>query len=351
VKQIGRDLGVRYVLEGSVRRAGDQVQVNVQLIDAESGAHAWADRLDTDRVNLAKAQDEIVGRLARALKLEMLEAAARQIERERPANPDASDYVMRGWAWYYRPVTATTLQQSQEAFERALEIDPQSVDAKIGLATALSEGVANGLSRSREQDEARSEKLLVEVLEHGTNNPQAYFAQGRLRRLQNRLVESQIELERAIALDHNYTGAILQLGITLLYLGQPEAALPKLDKALKLNPVVTGTLFYYYFWRGYCQLLLGHADEAVDFLKKARAANSRFFWVHMFLAAALGLGGDIDEAKTALAESLKLNPEINSLKALTAWRARRLSETNPPYTALVGKTAYLGLRRAGFPEE
>jgi adenylate cyclase len=183
VKQIGRDLGVRYVLEGSVRRGGDQVQVNVQLIDAESGAHLWSERFDTDRANLAKAQDEIVGRLARTLRLEMVEAAARRIEHERPANPDARDYVMRGWAWYYRPVTAATLEESQRAFERALEVDQQSVEAKIGLATALSEGVANGLSRSREQDEARSEKLLIEVLEHSTNNPQAYFAQGRLRRL------------------------------------------------------------------------------------------------------------------------------------------------------------------------
>jgi adenylate cyclase len=351
VKQIGRDLGVRYVLEGSVRRGGDQVQVNVQLIDAESGAHIWGDRFDTDRANLTKAQDEIVGRLARTLKLEMVEAAARRIEQEKPANPDVRDYVMRGWAWYYRPVTAATLQEAQRAFERALEIDPQSVEAKIGLATALSEGVANGLSHSRDQDEARSEKLLIEVLEHGTNNPQAYFAQGRLRRLQNRLVESQIELEKAITLDRNYAGAILQLGITLLYLGQPEAALPKLEKALKLNPVATGTAFYFSYWVGYCQLLLGHAEEAVDFLKRTRAANPRMWWVHLTLAAALGFKGDVGEATAVLAESLKVNPEINSLKALTKWRARRPPETNPPYTALVDKTMYPGLRKAGLPEE
>ena len=96
VKQIGRELGVRYVLEGSVRRAGEQVQVNVQLIDAESGAHVWADRFETDRRNLVEAQDEITGRLAQTLNLELVKDVGRRIEREKAVNPDAQDLVMRG---------------------------------------------------------------------------------------------------------------------------------------------------------------------------------------------------------------------------------------------------------------
>jgi TolB-like protein len=99
VKQIGRDLGVRYVLEGSVRRLGEQVRVNVQLNDAESGAHLWAHRFDTHRANLAQTQDDIVGLLGRALQVQVTEAAARQFDREKPINPDADDFVMRGWAW------------------------------------------------------------------------------------------------------------------------------------------------------------------------------------------------------------------------------------------------------------
>ena len=95
VKQIGRELGVRYVLEGSVRRTGDQVQVNVQLIDAETGAHVWADRFDTDRRNLAEAQSEITGRLARTLNVELVQQASRRIEQEKAADPDARDLVIR----------------------------------------------------------------------------------------------------------------------------------------------------------------------------------------------------------------------------------------------------------------
>src|SRR6202521_1061504 len=117
-KQIGRDLGVRYVVEGSVRRGGDQILVNVQLIDAESGAHACAERFETDRRNLAEAQSEITGRLARTLNLELVRDSGRRIELERAVDPDARDLVMRGWAWYYRPGSKATLQEARRDFER-----------------------------------------------------------------------------------------------------------------------------------------------------------------------------------------------------------------------------------------
>ena len=230
VRQIGRELGVRYVLEGSVRRLGDQVQVNVQLIDAESGAHLWADRFDTDRANLAKAQSEITSRLARALHLELLEAAARRIEQERAVNLDAHDLVMRGWACVWRPLSDANRQQALRAFEQALEIDPESVDARVGIGNVLGERLALGWSKSREQDMARSEQLLLEALERDRSTPRGLTELGRLRRIQNRLIEAQIELEKAIAVDRNNALAINQLGITLLYQGRPKAALPYLEK-------------------------------------------------------------------------------------------------------------------------
>ncbi len=123
VKQLGRDLGVHYALEGSVRRLGDQVQVNVELIDAATGAQVWADRFDTDRRNLADAQNEITGRLARMLNLELVQAVGRQIENER--NPDAQDLIMRGWALYQRTQAATSREAAKQEFEQALKIDPE----------------------------------------------------------------------------------------------------------------------------------------------------------------------------------------------------------------------------------
>jgi class 3 adenylate cyclase/TolB-like protein len=125
VKQTGRELGVRYVIEGSVRRSANQVQVNVQLVDTETGGHIWADRFETDRRNLAEAQSEIPGRLARMLNVQIIEAANHRIERERAVDPDALDFAMRGWASFNRPFSPATLQDAQRAFDRALEIDPE----------------------------------------------------------------------------------------------------------------------------------------------------------------------------------------------------------------------------------
>jgi adenylate cyclase len=236
VKQIGRDLGVRYVVEGSVRRAGDQVQVNVQLIDAESGAHIWADRFETDRRNLAEAQSEITGRLARTVNLELVRDSGRRIELERAADPDARDLVMRGWAGFSRPFSAATMQETLRNFERALEIDPRSVDARIGIALFLLGNINYGWSRSQQQDQARAEQLLLEALESDTNRSMAHLAMGQLRRLQFRMSDSMMEFETATALDRNNDRAIVQLGQTHMWLGQPEAGIPHLEKAIRLNP-------------------------------------------------------------------------------------------------------------------
>src|SRR5262249_5050567 len=137
VKQIGRELGVRYVLEGSVRRTGEQVRVNAQLIDAESGAHLGADQFDTNLANLAKAQSEIIGRLAWTVNIELLSDASRRIERENTADPDARDLVMRGWALWYGPQSPKVAEEALQAFERALEIDPRSSQASIAIASLL----------------------------------------------------------------------------------------------------------------------------------------------------------------------------------------------------------------------
>jgi hypothetical protein len=162
--QIGHELGVGYVLNGSVQRSGDHVQVNVQLIDAESGAQLWADRFASDRTNLVKAQNEITGRIARSLNLELAEAVGRRVERDGVANPDAQDFLMRGWALYYRPASTKRRQEALRDFERALDIDSQSVEARIGVGAVLVDDVVLRFSNFRERDAARADELLREAL-------------------------------------------------------------------------------------------------------------------------------------------------------------------------------------------
>jgi tetratricopeptide (TPR) repeat protein len=322
----------------------------VQLIDAESGAHVWADRFDTDRTNLATAQDEITGRLARTLNRELAEAVGRQIEQEKPVNPDARDQVMRGWASYYRPITEANLQAALQAFEQALELDPGSADARIGVATILLKYGSVGFPRpgkSRHDDLARIEQLLLEALERRDNDPRAHWALGWLRRVQNRLIDSKIEFEKAIALDHNYWPAMVNISWTLMGLGQPEAMLRYLEAAIRLDPQ-NPSIYANYTALSSAHLLLGHTEQAVEFGRKARAANPRVDYVVLQLAAALGLRGDTDEAKAALGEFLKLKPEINTLAKV---RKTIYTRVTPELDALAEKTVWVGLRRAGLPDE
>lgn len=222
-KQVARELGVRYVLEGSVRRMGERAQANVQLIDGETGAHVWADRFDTDRKNLAEAQSEITGRLARTLHLELVSDAARRIEQERSISPDARDLVMRGWALWYRQQSQANLQAAQQAFERALEIDARSIDARIGIGLVLAANVGSGFSGSVAADKQRAEQLLVEAIERDPNRSMAHAAMGLLREKQDRQAEAQIEYQTAVALDPNNAWAVRQLGKTFMLTGQPDA--------------------------------------------------------------------------------------------------------------------------------
>jgi adenylate cyclase len=353
VRQVARELGVRYVLEGSVRRMGERIQVNVQLLDGRSGSHVWADRFDTDRRDLAEAQSEITGRLARTLGSELVMDIGHRIEQERAADPDARDLVMRARALVMQTFSMADRQVKRRALlpllERALILDPDSVDARIELAQILLGDIAEGISNSVNEDGARAERLMSEALERDSNRSSAHSVIGLLRRIQGRWDESRVEWETAIALDQNNAYAIRQLGHTVVIQGQPETAIPYFEKAIRLNPRAFN-VFIAYHNLARCQLFLGHTDEAVDLGRKARTLAPGIWYVHLYLAGSLGLKGDIDEAKREIAEAVKLKPEVNSI---ARWRAISVTQGlgSPPYQALLEKTSYAGLRRAGFPEE
>jgi adenylate cyclase len=342
-KQLARELGVRYLLEGSVRRMGDQVQANVQLIDGETGTHVWADRFETDRGNLAEAQSQITGRLAQTLHVELVQDAARRIEQERSINPDARDLVMRGWAWWYRPYSAANRQEAQRAFEHALEIDPRSIDARIGAALVLAANLGDGFSSDVQQDKNRAEKLLLEALERDANRSMPHAVMGLLRRTEDRLAEARAELETAIALNRNNAWAIRQLGQVFMLGGQPELCIPNAEKAIKLNPR-DGFAF---MALGKCHLLLGEVDEAMPWLRKAEAISPGAWFVHLKLAGALSLKGEIEAARAELAEMVRLKPDMNSVARIRGY----VWYQNPQFQVLHDGTIIQGLRNAGFPEE
>jgi tetratricopeptide (TPR) repeat protein len=265
------------------------------------------------------------------------------------SDPAAREAIARGWASYYLPYTSARWQQARREFEQAFEIDPRSGEARIGLAAILSTKLADGWSPVLQEDLPRAEHLLLEAVDNGSvsNRAAAHFTLGVLRRMQNRLPEAQAELESAISLDPNNARAYLHLGETLLYLGEPEAAIPLLEQATRVHSD-DPSIAIIYWALGACRLLSGRLDQAIESLQNARAANPHLWMPHLYLAGAYGLQGDLEAAKSALKESMRLKPAIRSLAGM---RAENPWLTNPQYWALQEKTLNVGLRRAGLPDQ
>jgi tetratricopeptide (TPR) repeat protein len=248
------------------------------------------------------------------------------------------------------------LQESLQAFERALDIDSHSIDAKIGIAAVL---VANldaswrsGIfqEHAAQQNAERAERLLLEALEKNANLSVAYSTLGYLRRLQSRLTESRVALEESISLDPNNEAANRQLGWTLLFLGGPGDAIARGEKSLRLSPR-DPHLSGIHLLLGWSRLISNRVDEAVDSFVEGRTANPRVWMFSYGLAGALALNGDLEGARSTLAESLKLKPEVNSLAQWYAYLPWTSKTSAPQFWAMQDKTLDEGLRRIGFREK
>ena len=214
-KRIGRELGVRYVLDGSVRRSGNQVRVNAQLIDAETDAHLWAERFDRDAGNLFALQDEITSRIAVALNLELIGTEA-----ARPTDdPDTLDYILRGRAAWAKAPTRDNYREVIGLFEHALALDPRSVEGQSLLATALANRILDYMTGSTAADIERAEELTDQALAASPRNPLAHWAKGQLLTAKFRYDEAIPEYETVIAFNRNSADAYSNLGWCKLYTG------------------------------------------------------------------------------------------------------------------------------------
>jgi Tfp pilus assembly protein PilF len=287
-----------------------------------------------------------------------LEAEQRQVASDQTSpvadekeqlDPKVRNLITRGWELYYLPYSPVRWQDARRNFERAFELDSRSTEARIGLASILSTKLADVWSPVLQEDLPRAESILAEALDRGTvsNRAAAHFTLGVLRQMQNRLPEAQSEFETAVSLDPTNARAQLHLGETRLFLGEPEAGIAPLEQAIRLAP--DGPHLAIAYWAlGTCQLLLGRVDQAIDLLQTARAANPRLWVPYLYLAGSYGLRGDLDKAKSALAESIRLKPAIKSLARM---QAENRWLTDPRYQVLQVKTLNVGLRRAGFPDQ
>jgi TolB-like protein len=343
-KQIGRDLRVRYVLEGSVQRSGNQVRVNAQLIATETDAHLWAERFDRDTGDLFALQNEITGRIANTLSQELTRAEAGR----QTADPDALDYTLRGRAAFQKGTARENYAEAISLFERALALDPSAVEPKTFLAWALVDRVGDGISDSVAADLARAAGAVDQALAASPRYAFAHFVKGQILRVQRRCEEALPEYETVIALDRNNAAGLFNVGRCKVYTGSLDEAIPLMGQAIRLNPSHP-YIGFYYFSMGQVHLLQSRTDEAIVWLEKARSANPGYSPIHAELASAYALKGDTERAAAELAEARRLRGDdrymsITRLRAEGYWGV-------PKIRALFEATYFAGLRKAGMLDE
>ena len=341
VKKLGRELNVRYVLEGSVQRSGNRLRVNVQLVDAETGNHLWAERFDKPIADLFDMQDEIVSRLANALDAELSAAEARRAEHS--VHPDAMDLVFQGRSCFNRGLIPDYMTQARRFFEQALALDPQNIEAMVGLARVDQNLGASLMTDDRSARLAAAETTITKVLSLAPKHASAHAILGAVQIFTKRAAQSIAEFEQALALDRNLARAHALMGLAKLFLGRGEETEPHVNEAFRLSPRDTFAPEWLVYV-GLAKVQLGADAEAVVWLRRGLDANRNYSLAHFQLAAAFARLGKLDEAWAAVNSGLALDPRFT----IRRLRANAPSD-NPIY--LAGRERLVeGMRLAGVPE-
>jgi TolB-like protein/Tfp pilus assembly protein PilF len=345
VKQIGRELGVAYALEGSLRRSGNRVRINAQLIDTESGAHVWAERFDRDLGDMLALQDDITGSIARALRYELVEAEGRRSLRERPSDPRAIDFVLRAQAALLRgqQVTRENTMEARRHYEEALRLDPALVTALAGISATYLAQHLFGWGTDSTEALAMAEEFIARAERIAPNELRVMSTRGAVLVHQRKPEQAIAIIRRVLERDPNNTAALNNVGWCHMFLGEPAAAIECVEKALRLDPRgfnrsnMHGIL-------GTAQLYLGDFDQAIRYLGEYRDERPEHAFPCFMQAAAFALAGRLDEARAALDAFRRLRPGIGIAKL----REEALSRL-PKYLAL-RERVYRGLRLAGLED-
>ncbi len=350
-KAIGKDLGVRYVLEGSVQPTGDRMRVNAQLIDAESGAHLWADQFDTPRTDLLQMQDEIVTRLANAMHLQLPEAEAARLKRTPAANPNAEDLALQceGVLLKGGVFLGKEADVAYHLCEQALAVDPNNDRALSYLSTKYWLPVGMGVSADPKADLERADELASRAIALNPNADHQHNMKAMVLLNQARYDESIAESERALALNPSNVFAYMGLGWACFYTGQFEKSLEYFDKAIRLSPHDPGMGTWLDSKSG-AHFALKQYDQAIEWARRAVVIDPSF---GADLVAPLALSGHETEAREALQRYLAL-PSSDQPKTIAGWKAYNghfVNANTDPRLLEAFDRFYEAARKAGMPEQ
>jgi TolB-like protein/class 3 adenylate cyclase len=339
-KQVGRDLNVRYLLEGSIQRGGSRMRVNVQLIDAITGNHLWADRFDKPMADLFDMQDEIVSQLANQLRPELLAAEARRAEQVE--NPDSIDLYFQGVQWFNK-AGPDNIERARGYFERAVALDPTNIDALVGAARAEVLVGAIYTTEHRAERLAAAEALLIKGISIAPRNFWAHMWLGFVQIQTNRAARAIGELEQALSLNRNLGAAHAWMGQAKITMGRAEEAEAHVNEAFRLSPV-DAVAFMWTHIRGLAKLHLGADEEAAAHFRRSVDASRNYPLSHFYMGAALAHLGRGGEAQTEVKAGLALAPNYSIARFLS------MAESDNPTYLNQRERILKGLRLAGVPE-
>lgn len=338
VGKVARELGVRYVLEGSIRRAGNRVRITAQLIDGETGHHLWADRYDRELADVFAVQDEIAQRITGAIAPDIISAEIRQAQRKDPSQLDAWDRIMRAH-WHIRRFTQDDLAEARRLLGEAITLDPRNSMAYSDLAFARHFEAVFGWGDGPGESHVRLGEAARKAVTADDGDAAAHTALAIYELFSGRHDEAQRRLQRAIEINPNSAFALGYLGVRYAFGGDYGRAITNCEEAIRLSPR-DPLVVIFSLCQGWAALLTERYDEAINFAAQAAAANPEFPDIYAVLAAAHGHLAD-DAAAHATLDQLLLR-----MPALTADDER----LNRPFASAEQRERFLdGLRKAGLP--
>ena len=317
IRTVGRELGVRNVLEGSVRRAADRVRINAQLIDSDNGAHLWAERYDREITDIFALQDDITSQIVAALKIALNPEEMQRLTGDAPKDVQAYDYVLRGRALVSAGITNLELfEQARALLNTAIERDPRNSEAYALLAILHGINSQNQFNEDHEGASAEAMRIAERAIAANPDEPMAHYAASVASVIGGNLERASAESQVALSLNPNFALALDSQGVTYMLSGDPLKAISHLERALRLDPASAQQFIHFL---GMAYLVAGKYATAAAYFRERIVLVPDSDFSRAFLASALGHIGEIEEARRVWRELLEINPEYSFDRHIGRW--------------------------------